>query len=188
MGALAKKVFEVFARPIAMTGADDRPAAIAPVTTAQESLTTKGGAASEMLEGASRTQHAPETVSEPSSPVDRETAPTPEVIEATYQRFWLDYAVRDGTYTPEELRQVKKVVKPWGPVKTYRLVAVKQYSEPLGCWLFVITEASGDVPPDARFLTPVAGGRALAWLTAEQLPHAACLPPAAVTTPEAETA
>jgi hypothetical protein len=56
-----------------------------------------------------------------------------------------------------------------GSCPPYHLVAVKQYSEPLGRWLLVITEASGEVPPDARFLTPVAGGRAVAWLTAEQL-------------------
>jgi len=56
-------------------------------------------------------------------------------VEILYQRIWFDYALRDGTYTPEELRQAKKVVKPWGPVRSYRLVAVQQYSAPLGRWL-----------------------------------------------------
>jgi hypothetical protein len=53
------------------------------------------------------------------------TLGTPEVVGrevfiVTYQRFWLDYDLRDGTYTPTELQQAKLLVK-HGPVLRYRL-------------------------------------------------------------------
>jgi hypothetical protein len=43
-----------------------------------------------------------------------------EVIIVAYQRFSLDYDLPDGTYTPEEMRRDKLLVKP-GPVLRYRL-------------------------------------------------------------------
>jgi hypothetical protein len=43
-----------------------------------------------------------------------------EVFTVEYQRFWVDYDLRDGAYTPKELRQAKMLVKP-GPVLRYRL-------------------------------------------------------------------
>jgi hypothetical protein len=43
-----------------------------------------------------------------------------EVLIVAYQRFWLDYDLPDGTYTPEELRRARLLVKP-GPVLRYRL-------------------------------------------------------------------
>jgi hypothetical protein len=46
--------------------------------------------------------------------------PIAEVIIVAYQRFSWDYDVADGTYTPKQLRQAKKLVKP-GPVLRYRL-------------------------------------------------------------------
>jgi hypothetical protein len=45
---------------------------------------------------------------------------TREVIIVAYQRFILDYDLPDGTYTPQELRRAKLLVKP-GPVLRYRL-------------------------------------------------------------------
>jgi hypothetical protein len=55
-----------------------------------------------------------------------EVFPTPapsassEVIIVVYQRFSLDYDLPDGTYTPEEMRRAKLLVKP-GPLLRYRL-------------------------------------------------------------------
>ena len=43
-----------------------------------------------------------------------------QVMIIAYQRFWLDYDLRDGTYTPAELQQAKLLVKR-GPVLRYRL-------------------------------------------------------------------
>jgi hypothetical protein len=45
---------------------------------------------------------------------------TREVIIVAYQRFWLDYDLADGTYTPQELKKSRLLVKP-GPVLRYRL-------------------------------------------------------------------
>lgn len=44
----------------------------------------------------------------------------PEVLIVQYQRFSWDYDLPDGTYTPEELRRARIVVKP-GPELRYRL-------------------------------------------------------------------
>jgi hypothetical protein len=44
----------------------------------------------------------------------------PEVMIVQYQRFFWDYDLPDGTYTPEELRRARIVVKP-GPELRYRL-------------------------------------------------------------------
>jgi hypothetical protein len=43
-----------------------------------------------------------------------------ETLLVTYQRFSLDYDLRDGTYTPDELRLATLLVKP-GPELRYRL-------------------------------------------------------------------
>jgi hypothetical protein len=43
-----------------------------------------------------------------------------EVFVVEYQRFWVDYDLPDGTYTPKELRKAKMLVQP-GPVLRYRL-------------------------------------------------------------------
>jgi hypothetical protein len=45
---------------------------------------------------------------------------TSEVIVIEYQRFWLDYDLPDGTYTPQELKQSRLLVKR-GPVLRYLL-------------------------------------------------------------------
>ena len=50
---------------------------------------------------------------------DKSVEPT-ELIIVAYQRFSLDYDLPDGTYTPQELRQAKLLVKR-GPVLRYRL-------------------------------------------------------------------
>jgi hypothetical protein len=42
----------------------------------------------------------------------------PEVVRVTYQRIFFDWAIADGTYTPQQLRKAKVVVKAWGPVQT----------------------------------------------------------------------
>jgi hypothetical protein len=46
----------------------------------------------------------------------------PEIIHVPYQRIFFDWDLADGTYTPEQLRKAKMVVKPWGAVQTYALV------------------------------------------------------------------
>jgi hypothetical protein len=43
-----------------------------------------------------------------------------ESIIVAYQRFWFDYDLRDGTYTPAELQQAELLVN-HGPVLQYRL-------------------------------------------------------------------
>jgi hypothetical protein len=43
-----------------------------------------------------------------------------EVVTVTYQKLSYDWAIADGTYTPEQLRRARKVVKP-GPELWYRL-------------------------------------------------------------------
>jgi hypothetical protein len=43
----------------------------------------------------------------------------PELIHISYQRIFYDWDLADGTYTPEQLRKAKMVVKPWGSVQTY---------------------------------------------------------------------
>jgi hypothetical protein len=48
-----------------------------------------------------------------------EISETPEVIHISYQRIFYDWDLADGTYTPEQLRKAKMIVKPWGPVQTY---------------------------------------------------------------------
>jgi hypothetical protein len=48
------------------------------------------------------------------------TALPSEVIIVAYQRFSFDYDLPDGSYTPQDLRQAKLLVKP-GPVWRYRL-------------------------------------------------------------------
>ena len=48
------------------------------------------------------------------------TAVPSEVIIVAYQRFSFDYDLPDGSYTPQDLRQAKLLVKP-GPVLRYRL-------------------------------------------------------------------
>jgi hypothetical protein len=45
---------------------------------------------------------------------------TSEVMVIEYQRFWRDYDLPDGTYTPQELKQSRLLVK-HGPVLRYRL-------------------------------------------------------------------
>jgi hypothetical protein len=52
----------------------------------------------------------------------------PEVVMVTYQRIFFDWAVADGTYTPQQLRKAPVVAKPWGPVQTYPL-AVEIWAE-----------------------------------------------------------
>jgi hypothetical protein len=42
-------------------------------------------------------------------------------LPVPYQRIWYDFDVRDGAYTPKQLRRAGKVVKPWGPVQHYLL-------------------------------------------------------------------
>jgi hypothetical protein len=49
--------------------------------------------------------------------------PQAEVIKVPYQRIFSDWDLADGTYTPEQLRKAKMVVKPWGPVQSYTLTA-----------------------------------------------------------------
>jgi hypothetical protein len=46
--------------------------------------------------------------------------PTPEVITVAYQKIPFDWAIADGTYTPQRLRNAKLVVKP-GPELRYPL-------------------------------------------------------------------
>jgi hypothetical protein len=48
------------------------------------------------------------------------TALPSEVIIVAYQRFFFDYDLPDGSYTPQDLRQAKLLVKP-GPELRYRL-------------------------------------------------------------------
>ena len=43
---------------------------------------------------------------------------TPEVIAVAYQKISYDWAIADGTYTPQQLRKAKVVVKPWGDEQT----------------------------------------------------------------------
>jgi hypothetical protein len=38
-------------------------------------------------------------------------------VRIPYQRVWYDFDVPDGAYTPEMLREARKVVKPWGPIR-----------------------------------------------------------------------
>jgi hypothetical protein len=45
-----------------------------------------------------------------------------EVTHVSYQCIFFDWDLVDGTYTPEQLRKAKVLVKPWGPVQTYALV------------------------------------------------------------------
>jgi hypothetical protein len=48
-----------------------------------------------------------------------ETHPrAPEVVRVEYQPIFFDWAIADGTYTPQQLRKAKVVVKAWGPVQT----------------------------------------------------------------------
>jgi hypothetical protein len=53
--------------------------------------------------------------------------PQAEVVKVPYQRVFYDWDFADGTYTPEQLRQAKMVVKPWGPVQSYRLNGRRGY-------------------------------------------------------------
>jgi hypothetical protein len=41
-----------------------------------------------------------------------------EVTTVTYQKISYDWAIADGTYTPQQLRKANVVVKAWGPVQT----------------------------------------------------------------------
>jgi hypothetical protein len=43
-----------------------------------------------------------------------------EVFVVEYQRFWLDYDLPDGSYTPTELQKAGFIVHP-GPILRYRL-------------------------------------------------------------------
>jgi hypothetical protein len=74
----------------------------------------------------------------------RVAAPS-EAIIVDYQRFSLGYDLRDGTYTPEELRRVKLLVNP-GPVLRYRLRWPGGAPQPMAenRWLF------GGPPPPPR--------------------------------------
>lgn len=59
------------------------------------------------------------SVEEPA--IQRDMVEAPELIHVSYQRIFYDWAIADGTYTPEQLRKAKMVVKPWGPVQSYTL-------------------------------------------------------------------
>jgi hypothetical protein len=61
----------------------------------------------------------PFAASEPIVIPAAEISETPEVIHISYQRIFYDWNIADGTYTPEQLRKAKMIVKPWGPVQTY---------------------------------------------------------------------
>ncbi len=41
-----------------------------------------------------------------------------EVVRVAYQKISYDWAIADGTYTPQQLRKAKVAVKAWGPVQT----------------------------------------------------------------------
>jgi hypothetical protein len=50
-----------------------------------------------------------------------ETPPqSAEVVTVTYQRIFYDWAIADGTYTSQQLRKAKVVVKPWGKEQIVR--------------------------------------------------------------------
>ena len=57
-----------------------------------------------------------------SLPRSQERGNTQEEIRVSYQRIYFDWNLADGTYTPEQLRKTKLVVKPWGEMRTYPLV------------------------------------------------------------------
>jgi hypothetical protein len=59
---------------------------------------------------------------EVSLPRPQERGNTQEEIRVSYQRIYFDWNLADGTYTPEQLRKTKLVVKPWGEMRTYPLV------------------------------------------------------------------
>jgi hypothetical protein len=63
-----------------------------------------------------------EEASDLSQEVTLATAPQEprEVVTVMYQKIFYDWAIADGTYTPEELRRAPKVVKP-GPELWYRM-------------------------------------------------------------------
>jgi hypothetical protein len=44
-----------------------------------------------------------------------------EVVCVAYQKISYDWAIADGTYTPQQLRKAKVAVKAWGPVQTCSL-------------------------------------------------------------------
>jgi hypothetical protein len=54
-----------------------------------------------------------------------------ESIIVSYQRFWFDYDLRDGTYTPAELQRAKLLVKR-GPVLRYQLRWPGGRPQPIG--------------------------------------------------------
>jgi len=47
--------------------------------------------------------------------------PSTEVVTVAYQKISYDWAIADGTYTPQQLRKAKVVVKAWGTEQTYPL-------------------------------------------------------------------
>ena len=67
-----------------------------------------------------RDGHQTAVVEIPSTP-PTESAAAPEIIRVSYQRIFYDWDLADGSYSPEQLRKAKLVVKPWGPVQTYTL-------------------------------------------------------------------
>jgi hypothetical protein len=51
--------------------------------------------------------------------VPTSTAPTVTTVQVEFKKIFFDWDVANGSYTPEQLRKAKRLVKPWGPVKTY---------------------------------------------------------------------
>jgi hypothetical protein len=61
--------------------------------------------------------HPPRLTSPAVAPLGPVPTTQPETLRIPYQRIWYDFAVADGTYTPEQLRAAVLVVKPWGSVQ-----------------------------------------------------------------------
>jgi hypothetical protein len=53
--------------------------------------------------------------------IPRDMVEAPELIRVSYQRIFYDWDLADGTYTPEQLRKARVVVRPWGPLRQYTL-------------------------------------------------------------------